>query len=89
MIVDALGGLFLLLRPWDVRRKTSNTFIGVGAFNMILSKAYWELGGHAAFKMHPIDDIMLGKRIKQQGLTQDCLQGGDFVQVRWFAVDVE
>ena len=58
--------------------------MGVGAFNMIRAEAYWELGGHAAFKMHPIDDIMLGKRVKQQGFTQDCLQGGDFVQVRWY-----
>ena len=83
MVIDALGGLFLLLRPWNVRKKNSKAFIGVGAFNMTRSKAYWELGGHAAFKMHPIDDIMLGKKMKQQGLTQDCLQGGDFVQVRW------
>lgn len=84
MVVDALGGLFLLLRPWNVKKKNSKAFIGVGAFNMICSKAYWELGGHAAFKMHPIDDIMLGKRVKQQGFVQDCLQGGDFVQVRWY-----
>jgi cellulose synthase/poly-beta-1,6-N-acetylglucosamine synthase-like glycosyltransferase len=84
MVVDALGGLFLLLRPWNVKKKNSRTFIGVGAFNMIRSKAYWGLGGHAVLKMHPIDDIMLGKRVKQQGLIQDCLQGGDFVQVRWY-----
>jgi cellulose synthase/poly-beta-1,6-N-acetylglucosamine synthase-like glycosyltransferase len=84
MIVDSLGGLFLLLRPWEARKKTSNAFIGVGAFNMIRSKAYWELGGHEGFKMHPIDDIMLGKRVKQLGLTQDCLQGGEFVKVRWY-----
>ena len=84
MVVDALGSLFLLLRPWNVRKKNNKTFIGVGAFNMIRSKAYRELGGHATFKMHPIDDIMLGKKVKQQGLAQDCLQGGDFVQVHWY-----
>lgn len=84
MVVDALGGLFLLLRPWNVRKKNSKAFIGIGAFNMIRSESYWKLGGHGAFKMHPIDDIMLGKKVKQQGLTQDCLQGGDFVQVRWY-----
>ncbi len=84
MVVDALGGLFILLRPWNVRKKNSKAFIGVGAFNMISSKAYLQLGGHAALKMHPIDDIMLGKKVKQQGLVQDCLQGGDFVQVRWY-----
>ncbi|MCF8056001.1 MAG: glycosyltransferase family 2 protein [Desulfocapsa sp.] len=84
MVVDALGGLFLLLRPWNVRNRRSRSFAGVGAFNMISSKTYWEFGGHAAFKMHPIDDIMLGKKVKQQGLVQDCLVGSDFVRVRWY-----
>ena len=84
MVVDALGGLFLLLRPWDVRNRASRAFIGIGAFNMIRSRAYWEFGGHAALKMHPIDDIMLGKKVKQQGLKQDCLVGCDFVRVRWY-----
>ncbi|MBU1232648.1 MAG: glycosyltransferase family 2 protein [Proteobacteria bacterium] len=89
MVVDALGGLFLLLRPWNVRKAGSHTFIGVGAFNMISRDGYWKLGGHAALKMHPIDDIMLGKKVKQQGLIQDCLLGGDFVQVRWYETVAE
>lgn len=89
MVVDALGGLFLLLRPWDVRKSGGHAFIGVGAFNMIRRDAYWKLGGHAALKMHPIDDIMLGKKVKQLGLIQDCLLGGDFVQVRWYETVAE
>lgn len=84
MVVDALGGLFLLLRPWNVRNKSSRAFAGIGAFNMIERSAYQKLGGHAALKMHPIDDIMLGKKVKQQGFVQDCLVGGDFVRVRWY-----
>jgi cellulose synthase/poly-beta-1,6-N-acetylglucosamine synthase-like glycosyltransferase len=84
MVVDALGGLFLFLRPWNVRKAGSHAFIGVGAFNMIRRDAYWKLGGHAALKMHPIDDVMLGKKVKQLGMIQDCLLGGDFVQVRWY-----
>jgi cellulose synthase/poly-beta-1,6-N-acetylglucosamine synthase-like glycosyltransferase len=84
MVVDALGGLFLLLRPWNVRNKASRAFAGIGAFNMIRTTAYWGFGGHAALKMHPIDDVMLGKKVKQQGLLQDCLVGCDFVRVRWY-----
>ena len=89
MVVDALGGLFLLLRPWKVREAGSSAFIGVGAFNMIRREAYWKLGGHAALKMHPIDDIMLGKKVKQQGMSQGCLLGGDYVQVRWYGTVAE
>ncbi len=84
MVVEALGGLFLLLKPWNVRKPGEKSFIGVGAFNMIGRDAYRQLGGHASLKMHPIDDIMLGKKVKQQGLTQGCLLAGDYVQVRWY-----
>ena len=89
MVIDALGGLFILLRPWNVSTPGSRDFIGVGAFNMILSRSYWKLGGHAVLKMHPIDDIMLGKKVKQQGFAQDCLLAGDFVQVRWYETIAE
>lgn len=85
MVVDALGGLFFLLRPWNVRNPHSKSFIGVGAFNMISRSVYWKLGGHASLAMHPIDDVMLGKKVKQNGFRQECLLGGDFVQVRWYA----
>ncbi len=84
MVVDALGGLFLLFRPWQVSNPRSRAFIGVGAFNMISRSAYQQINGHAALKMHPIDDVMLGKKVKQSGLKQECLLGGDFVQVRWY-----
>ncbi len=84
MIIDALGGLFFLLKPWNVRKPGNRSFIGVGAFNMIGRNAYREIGGHAALKMHPIDDIMLGKKVKQHGFSQDCLLGTSFVRVRWY-----
>ena len=32
--------------------------MGVGAFNMVRRQAYEQVGGHAAIKNHPIDDIM-------------------------------
>jgi len=89
MVVDTFAGLFLLLRPWQVQNPKSRAFIGIGAFNMISARAYQHLGGHAALKMHPIDDVMLGKKIKQLGLRQDCLLGGKFVQVRWYGTVAE
>jgi hypothetical protein len=84
MVVDTFAGLFVLLRPWQVHNPNSRAFIGVGAFNMISARAYRKLGGHGSLKMHPVDDVMLGKKVKQLGLHQDCLLGGKFVQVRWY-----
>lgn len=84
MMADAGGGLFLLFRPWLARDPQRKNFMGVGAFNLVRRSAYLAVGGHGAVRMHPIDDIMLGKVIKQAGSRQDCLNGYDFLQVRWY-----
>ncbi len=84
LILDAGGGLFLLFKPWKVKVGRSRSFIGVGAFNMVRKSAYDAIGGHTSFRMHPIDDIMLGKKMKRKGFRQDCLLGYDFVSVRWY-----
>ncbi len=83
-ILDAGGGLFLLFKPWLASNPRSKRFMGVGAFNMVRRQAYEQAGGHAAIKMHPIDDLMLGKIIKEAGLRQECLSGYDFVTVEWY-----
>ncbi|MHB8810882.1 MAG: glycosyltransferase family 2 protein [Desulfobulbaceae bacterium] len=85
MMTDAGGGLFLLFRPWLARDPQRQNFMGVGAFNLVRRSAYLAVGGHAPVRMHPIDDIMLGKVLKQAGCRQDCLNGYDFLQVRWYA----
>ncbi len=84
MMVDAGGGLFFLFKPWKVSDPSSKHFIGVGAFNLIKKSVYLEIGGHEQVRMHPIDDIMLGKIIKQHGYRQECLSGYDFLKVHWY-----
>jgi glycosyltransferase involved in cell wall biosynthesis len=83
-IVDAGVGLMLLFRPWAVGDPASSAFIGVGAFNMIRTRTYRSLGGHQRIRMHPIDDIMLGKMVKRAGYRQDCLVATDSVLVPWY-----
>ena len=85
MMIDAGGGLFFLFKPWKVNDPKSRNFIGVGAFNLIRKSVYFEVKGHEQIRMHPIDDIMLGKIIKQSGFRQECLAGYDFLQVHWYA----
>jgi glycosyltransferase involved in cell wall biosynthesis len=84
LILDAGCGLLLLFRPWQAANPRSRRFMGVGAFNMVRRRAYEQVGGHEAIRMHPIDDIMLGKIIKDAGLRQECLLGYDFVSVNWY-----
>jgi glycosyltransferase involved in cell wall biosynthesis len=84
MIIDAGASLMLLFKPWLARDLQSRYFMGVGAFNMVRTQAYRDVGGHRMIRMHPIDDIMLGKILKRSGYRQECLFGYDFVSVRWY-----
>jgi len=84
LILDAGIGLFLVFKPWRVKEKNSRFFVGVGAFNMIEASVYRAIGGHETIKMHPIDDMMLGKIVKKHGYIQECLLGGDFISVPWY-----
>lgn len=84
MMVDAGGGLFFLFKPWKVRDPDSKNFIGVGAFNLVKKSVYQQIGGHEPLRMHPIDDIMLGKTVKRSGFRQECLTAYDFLAVHWY-----
>lgn len=84
MILDAASGLFTLFKPWKVNDPQSSYFIGVGAFNMIRANCYSACGGHNDIKMHPIDDLMLGKLVKQNGFRQQCLLGYRMITVHWY-----
>ena len=84
MMVDAGAGLFFLFKPWKVSDPKSTNFVGVGAFNLVKKSVYFKTGGHETIRMHPIDDIMLGKTIKQNGFRQECLSGYDFLSVHWY-----
>ena len=84
LILDGGAGLLLMFRPWKVGDPQSNSFVGIGAFNMVRRDVYNQVGGHSSIRMHPIDDIMLGKIIKRNGKSQQCLLALDFVSVRWY-----
>jgi glycosyltransferase involved in cell wall biosynthesis len=84
LILDMGMGLLFLVRPWMARNSGNSWFVGIGAFNMVRRLVYQEIGGHEGIRMHPIDDLMLGKMIKQHGFFQDCLLAYDFVLVPWY-----
>jgi glycosyltransferase involved in cell wall biosynthesis len=85
LFLEVGAGLLLLFKPWKAKDPNSKRYIGVGAFNLVKASAYSAIGGHRSIALHPIDDVMLGKVIKRHGLSQDCLLGHDFVQVKWYA----
>jgi cellulose synthase/poly-beta-1,6-N-acetylglucosamine synthase-like glycosyltransferase len=73
----------VLVRPWKVRDPRSKAFVGAGSFNLIRRPSYEELGTYQALRMEVIDDLMLGRAVKEQGLKEDCALGMGLVSVRW------
>ena len=84
LILDSSLGLLFFFRPWLAKKKGSSCFVGIGAFNMMKRSVYQKVGGHKEIKMHPIDDMMLGKTIKEHGFFQDCLLAYEFVSIPWY-----
>lgn len=84
LILDAGTGLLQCFRPWRARIVSSRNYMGVGAFNLVRTSVYQRVGGFDTIKMHPVDDIMLGKIIKRSGFRQECLLGQDLVSVPWY-----
>ncbi|MGM0681545.1 MAG: glycosyltransferase [Thermodesulfobacteriota bacterium] len=85
LLMEIGGGLLLFFRPWKARDPESRHFMGVGAFNLIKAETYRSIGGHRPIAMHPIDDVMLGRAVKEKGYAQDCLLGDGFIRVNWYS----
>jgi glycosyltransferase involved in cell wall biosynthesis len=84
LFLEVGAGLLWIFKPWKAKDPNSRRYIGVGAFNLVKASAYRTIGCHRSIALHPIDDVMLGKLIKRHGLSQDCLLGHDFAQVKWY-----
>jgi glycosyltransferase involved in cell wall biosynthesis len=70
-------------RPWKVADPKSKDHMGVGAFNLIRRSAYDAVGTYAALRMEVLDDMKLGKVVKNAGLAQRNVFGGDLISLRW------
>ncbi len=74
----------IALRIWQVSNPRSRAFVGIGAFNMVRTRWYREVGGHTRIRMRPDDDLMLGKLLKQSGARQRVFFGRGMVSVEWY-----
>ena len=70
-------------RPWKVADPKARDHMGVGAFNLVRRSVYESIGTYEALRMEVVDDMKLGKVIKNSGFAQRNVFGGDLISIRW------
>jgi glycosyltransferase involved in cell wall biosynthesis len=72
------------VRLWRVSDPTAlRDAVGVGAFNLVRTPVYQELGGFETLRMQIVEDLALGARIKREGFRQRIATGPGLVSVHW------
>ncbi len=70
-------------RPWKVADPKSKDHMGVGAFNLVRRSVYQSVGTYEALRMEVLDDMKLGKVVKNAGFSQRVVFGEDLISIRW------
>ena len=70
-------------RPWKVADPKTKDHMGVGAFNLIRRRVYDALGTYQALRFEVLDDMKLGKIVKNAGYAQRNVYGADLISLRW------
>jgi glycosyltransferase involved in cell wall biosynthesis len=66
-----------------VSNPNSRAYVGVGAFQMLRRSSYESCGAHRRLAMEVIDDMKLGKLVKQGGFRSGVTIAQDAVSVEW------
>jgi glycosyltransferase involved in cell wall biosynthesis len=70
-------------RPWKVADPKAKDHMGVGAFNLIRRSVYESIGTYKTLRMEVLDDMKLGKVVKNAGFRQRNVFGADLISIRW------
>jgi glycosyltransferase involved in cell wall biosynthesis len=70
-------------RPWKVADPKTKDHIGVGAFNLVRRTTYEAVGTYERLRFEVVDDMKLGKVIKNAGFRQRVVFGDNLIEIRW------
>lgn len=70
-------------RPWKVADARAKDHMGVGAFNLVRRSVYEAVGTYQALRLEVLDDMKLGKLVKNAGYRQRNVFGKDLISIRW------
>lgn len=76
-------GLVLYCQVWRVSNPRSRAYCGVGAFQLIRRSTYEAIGTHRRLAMEVVDDMKLGKLVKDAGFLSGVAAAQRFIAVRW------
>jgi hypothetical protein len=77
-----LGG-FIYSRAWTIPDPGSRSYAGVGAFQLLRRSVYEAAGTHRRLALEVVDDMKLGKLVKQAGYVSGVALSEDFLRLRW------
>jgi glycosyltransferase involved in cell wall biosynthesis len=66
-----------------VNRDKPRAYLGLGAFNLVLTTAYRASGGYEALRLTVLDDVKLGLLLRRAGKRTRGFIGGDDVECHW------
>jgi glycosyltransferase involved in cell wall biosynthesis len=78
-------GFIVGTKPWQAHDPKSRGYIGVGAFQMVRRSSYETMGTHRRLRMEVVDDVKLGKVMKEAGAISGAARAGESVSVHWHA----
>jgi len=70
-------------RPWKVADPKTKDHMGVGAFNLIRRRVYDAVGSYQALRFEVLDDMKLGKIVKNARYAQRNVYGANLISLRW------
>ncbi len=84
MMIAFFQSLFVFgHRPWKVADPSTDDHMGVGAFNLIRRAVYEAVGTYERLRMDVLDDMKLGKVVKNGGYRQRNVFGEDLISLHW------
>jgi hypothetical protein len=66
-----------------VNRNRPNSYLGVGAFNLVRATAYRQGGGYEALRLTVVDDVKFGLLLRRAGKNTRAFLGADDVECHW------
>ena len=84
MMVAFFQALFVFgHRPWKTADPKAPDHMGVGAFNLVRHSVYQSVGTYERLRLEVLDDMKLGKVVKNAGFRQRNVFGDDLISLHW------